>query len=464
MTIQPAALVPEIVLLGGALIVLLTGSFLPRRRLGWVCVGTLAALGASGVSTIVTLGGPARSVFAGTYTIDTATDATRLICVIATALVILLAGDELTGHVRQAEICSLLLLATLGTVILAGAGDLLLVITGFLLASIPLYALIGLTRTPAAAEAALKTYFYGSLFGIIVMVGVVVLYGLGGSTSYSELATSLGTAPRGPLIAATVALLGGLMFKAGAVPGHYWVPDAAQGSSAFAAAFLTTVPKIGALVAAFRIVLMLPASAHASALVGVLAVTSMTLGNLAAVGQDDPRRLLGWSTVSQVGYLLVPVAVAGRSDLALPSLLVYLAGYAVTNLTAFAVIAALPGRRALGDYAGLAASRPWLTGSLIVSLLGLVGTPPTAVFVGKLAVATSAWDAGAPWLTIALLVNSLLSLFYYLRWITPLLRTAAPSDDAIRVWGARIAVGAAGATLVVGVFSAGLWRLFIPPG
>jgi len=464
MTMQPATLLPEIVLLGGALVVLLTGSFLPRRRLGWVRAGTFAALGASGVSTIVTLGGPARTVFAGTYTIDTATDAARLISVIATALVILLAGNELTGHIRQAEICSLLLLATLGTVILAGAGDLLLVITGFLLASVPLYALIGLTRTPLAAEAALKTYFYGSLFGIILMVGVVILYGLGASTSYTHLATSLGAAPRGPLIVATVALLGGLMFKAGAVPGHYWVPDATQGSSAFAAAFLTTVPKIGALVAAYRIVLMLPAAAHASALIGVLAVTSMTLGNLAAFGQDDPRRLLGWSTVSQVGYLLVPVAVAGRSDLALSSLLIYLAGYTVTNLTAFAVIAALPQRRALSDYAGLAASRPWLTGSLIVSLLGLVGTPPTAVFVGKLAVATSAWDAGAPWLTIALLVNSLLSLIYYLRWITPLLRTAAPSNDAIRAWGARIAVGAAGATLVLGVFSVGLWRLFTPPG
>lgn len=104
----------------------------------------------------------------------------------------------------------------------------------------------------------------------------------------------------------------------------------------------------------------------------------MTLGNLAAYGQSDPRRLLGWSTVSQVGYLLVPVAVAGRTELALPSLLVYLIGYTLTNVVAFSVTSAPPDRRDLSAYRGLASSRPWLAGALVVALLGLVGThrPP----------------------------------------------------------------------------------------
>lgn len=468
MNMSVGALLPELWLLAGSLVVLLAGSFLPRRRLGWVRPLTAVALLGSGVSAAVALAGPDRLVYDGTFAVDPATGAVRLIAVAATLLVVALAGDELRDHLRQAEICCLLLLATLGTVVLAGAHDLLLVVTGFLLASVPLYALVGLTRTAAAAEAALKTYFFGSLFGILLMGGVVLLYGLGGETSYAVLAHSLAGAPRGPLTVATVAVVGGLTFKAGAVPGHFWVPDAAQGSSSFAASFLTTVPKLGALVALYRLVVMLPVDSRAPLLVGVLAVASMTLGNLAAFGQDDPRRLLGWSAVSQVGYLLVPVAVAGRTPLALGSLLVYLAGYALTNITAFAVVAALPQRRTLASYAGLAATRPWLVGALTVSLLGLVGTPPTAVFAGKLAVATAAWDGDAAWLTVAVLVNSLLSLFYYLRWIAPLLRRPDPEpagtprpkrSSAARTSGLKVATASAAASLALGVMSAAAWEV-----
>src|SRR5699024_6127828 len=149
------------------------------------------------------------------------------------------------------------------------------------------------------------------------------------------------------------------------------------------------------------------------------AVTGMTLGNLAAYWQDDPRRMLGWSTVSQAGYLLVAVVVVHSSELGLPALLVYLASYAVTNIAAFAITAALPERRDLASYRGLAFAHPWLAGALVLALLGLVGTPPTAVFVGKLTVATAAWDGGHAWLAIVLLANTVLSLFYYLRWLAP---------------------------------------------
>ena len=144
---------------------------------------------------------------------------------------------------------------------------------------------------------------------------------------------------------------------------------------------LTTVPKIGALVAVYRLMAMVSAGNESwLVVVAVLATASMFLGNLAAYWQRDPRRLLGWSTVSQVGFLLVPVAAAGRSDLALPSLLFYLAAYALTNVAAFAVTAALPEYRDLTAYRGLARARPGLALALLVALLGLVGTPPTAVF------------------------------------------------------------------------------------
>ncbi|GFN02360.1 hypothetical protein Smic_09160 [Streptomyces microflavus] len=145
----------------------------------------------------------------------------------------------------------------------------------------------------------------------------------------------------------------------------------------------------------------------------------MTLGNLAAFFQRDVKRLLAYSTVSQVGYLLMPVAVAGRSDLAQQALLYYLAAYAVTNLGAFAVVSALPQARNLTDYRGLSRQRPLLAASLVICLLGLVGTPPTAVFVGKLQAFSAVFDADYAWLAVLAAVNTVASLFYYLRWIVP---------------------------------------------
>ena len=258
------------------------------------------------------------------------------------------------------------------------------------------------------------------------------------------------------------------MFKAGGVPAHFWVPDAAEGAGGAVAAFLTTVPKIGALVATYRIVVQLPDTLAWPLLLGVLAVASMTLGNLAAYWQTDPRRLLGWSTVSQVGYLLVPVAVAGRSDLALPSLLLYLVGYTVTNLAAFAVTTAFPERRDLDSYRGLGRARPWLGASLVVALLGLVGTPPTVVFVGKLTTTVAAWDGGYAWLAVLVFVNTLASLFYYLRWITPVYGRAEPSARTMHGaflperWSAVTAVTTAGLSLLLGIGGGVLWGGLTP--
>ena len=336
---------------------------------------------------------------------------------------------------------------------------------GFLLASIPLYGLIGIARTPRGAEAAMKTYLLGALFGILLLLGVTLLYGVSATTSYADLTDRLAEAPQGVVAASVVAVLGGLMFKAGAVPGHFWVPDAAEGAGGAVAAFLTTVPKIGAMVAAYRLIAMLPDTLAWPLLVAVLAVASMTLGNFAAYWQSDPRRLLGWSTVSQVGYLLVPVAVAGRSDLALPALLLYLAGYTVTNLAAFAVTTAFPDRRDLDSYRGMGRARPWLGASLVVALLGLVGTPPTVVFAGKLTTTAAAWDGGLAWLAVLVFVNTVVSLFYYLRWITPVYGRGEPPARTLpgafvpRAWSATTAVVTSALSLVFGIGAGVLWSV-----
>lgn len=153
----------------------------------------------------------------------------------------------------------------------------------------------------------------------------------------------------------------------------------------------------------------------------------MTLGNLGAFFQQDVKRLLAYSTISQVGYLLMPVAVVDRSDLAQQAFLYYLAAYTVTNLGAFAVVCALPQAHTLDDYRGLAKDRPLLAASLVVCLLGLVGTPPTAVFLGKLQAFSAVFDGGYAWLAVLAAVNTVASLFYYLRWIVPAVsRGASP--------------------------------------
>ncbi|MDN5791065.1 MAG: NADH-quinone oxidoreductase subunit N, partial [Micrococcales bacterium] len=404
---RPLLLLPEILLFAGGLAALMAGSFLERDRQWITRVVAAVALTASIVVSAVGLTGAPQAAFEGTYAIDTATGVARIAAGLGALLVIGIAGDELAGWARESETYALILFSTTGTIVLAGARDLLVLAVAFLLASIPLYGLIGMVRTARGAEAAMKTYLMGALFGIVLLLGVTILYGVAGSSLHADLAERLANAPSAAVAAGLLAVIAGLMFEAGGVPAHFWVPDAAQGANGTVATFLTTVPKIGALVAIYRLVLVLPDTLSWPLLVGLLAAVSMTLGNLAAFWQHDPRRLLGWSTVRQVGFLLVPVAVAGRSELALPSLLLYLVGYTVTNIAAFAVTTALPDRRDLADYRGLSRSRPWLAGSLVVALLGLVGTPPAALFVGKLTTATAAWDGGMAWVTVTVFINSL---------------------------------------------------------
>lgn len=447
MTEDPLALLPEICLLAGAVAALLAGSFLPRTRQWIARLIAVGAVLASGITAAIDLGGPVRTIYDGSFAVDTVTGVVRLVVAAATLLVIGLGVDELAADARESETYALLLLAALGASVMAATDDLLVLLVAYLLGSIPLYGLIGLVRTGRAAEAAMKAFLLGNLFSILLMLGVTVLYGVGGATGYAQLRGALPAAPAAAVAFGVLGVLAGLMFKAGGVPGHFWVPDAVEASSTTAAAFLSTVPKVGALVAAYRLLPVLPGSVDAGLVVAVLAAATMTLGNLAAFGQTDVRRLLGWSTVSQVGYLLLPVAVAGRTDQALPSLLLYLGGYAVSNLAAFAVVAAVPDRRTVTDYRGLATRSPWLAAALVVSLLSLVGTPPTAVLMGKLTVFTAAWDGGAAWLVVVAAVNSVASLFYYLRWIGPTYQ----SEEQAGATGARRMPFATAAALLAGI-------------
>ncbi|MEU3253404.1 proton-conducting transporter membrane subunit [Streptomyces sp. NPDC006997] len=448
---NPLDLLPEVLLAASAVLGLLLGSWLPRSR-QWL-VGALAA-GACAAGVVAAVLAPATTAFGGAFLVDQVTATARVTILGGTLVVLALSVVPLRSDPRESEFYVLLQLAALGALMLAGAGDLLLLAAAYLLASVPSYVLAGFRKDAHGTEAALKFYVVGAFLGVLMLTGVTILYAAGRGTSYAVLRAGLPAAPDGLAAAGVVALLAGLLFKAGGVPGHFWVPDVVQGSTAPVAAFLATLPKVGALAALYRLgARVLPgADVPWAALLAVLAAASMTLGNLAAFFQRDVRRLLAYSTVSQVGYLLMPVAVADRSDLAQQALLFYLAAYAVTNLGAFAVVCALPERRETSDYRGLARDRPGLAAALGVCLLGLLGTPPTAVFLGKLEAFGAAFDGGFAWLAVVAAVNTVASLFYYLRWLAPAVfppRDAVP-DEPVRT-ASVTAYAAAALSVVLGL-------------
>ena len=425
MTENPLDLLPEGLLLAGAIGGLLLGLFLPRRRQWMVrALAAVALLGsaAAGLAGATDLAGP---VFEDVYAVDIATTIVRVVAPLASLLVLGLAAGELAGSPRETELYTLLLLGTLGTVLLAGADDLLFLGAAYLLASIPLYGLAGLAKDARGTEAALKYYLMGAFLGIVMFTGVTLLYGVGRSTRYPELAAGLAEAPRAAVALGALGVLAGLLFKIGGVPGHFWVPDVADGATTTVAAFVTTVPKVGAAIAVYRLLdgPLAGAPGDWPFVVAVLAAVTMTLGNLAAFFQDSVRRLLGYSTISQAGYLLMVPVVAGRTDLALPSLALYVAAYAVTNAGAFAVVAAVRAGPRLEEWQGVARRFPLLALALLVCLLGLVGTPPTGIFAAKLTVFTATAQGGYGWLVVVAAVNTVVSLFYYLRWLAPVFRS-----------------------------------------
>jgi NADH-quinone oxidoreductase subunit N len=452
------ALIPELSLTGAAVTGLLAGSWLPRHRQWLIAVLAAAACATGLVATAVTMAtGREQTVFSHAFAVDTATDAGRLIVLGALLLVIAMSVETVRGHTRETEYWVLLLLTGAGTLALIGANDLLMLFAAYLLASVPGYALTAFAKDAPGTEAALKYYLMGALLGVTMLAGTALLHAAGHATGYRGLHATLPAAPYGLTAVGLVAVLAGLLFEAGAVPAHFWVPDVTQGAPAPVAAYVTTLPKIGALIAGYRLLhqALADTSVNWPLLLAVLAAATMTLGNLAAFFQTDVKRLLAYSTISQVGYLLMALAVATRTDLAQKSLLFYLAAYAATNLGAFAVVTELPHARTLRDYRGLARRHPGLAAVLVVCLLGLVGTPPTGIFLGKLEIFTAAVDGGHTWLAALAAANTVASLFYYLRWLAPLFTSTDPAPSqahaALGRWAATTAYTAATLALALGL-------------
>ncbi len=450
-----ADLLPEIILLIGAVVIVLFAAFAPQKRQAWAAGLALLALGLATLVTVLQWPQAPALTFAGVWALDGPAVVAKLLILLTGAVCVLLSPEWMRSDRRHGEYYALCLFALLGMIMMASAGDSMELVVGVLLSSVAGYPLVAFHRAwSPALEAGMKYFLIGALTNALLVIGVVLLFGLVGDTDYRRTAellargTAAGVDPLA-LSVATACIVLGLTFKLAAFPGHAWMPDVAQGAPAPVAALLTVAPKIGAAVALARFVSLLPADQAWPLIVALIAVVTMTLGNLAALRQTDVRRLLGWSSVSQSGYALMAIVVVGTAQ-ALPALLVFLASYAVANLAAFAVVTHLRGRTAVEDYRGLVRTQPVAAVVVVVSFLSLVGIPPLVGFFGKLLLFKVTIDGGYAWLAFAAVVNSVISLFYYLRVISAMVFAAA--GDTVHVLPGRspsVAMIVTGLLLVV---------------
>lgn len=447
-----SALIAVLILLAGAIVTLVIGIFLPRRRQSLSAWLALAFLAATAGAILFQIPDPPGLVFEDSFAVDGPMLWTSLLLVVTAGLVVVLSLPVFRNDARETEYYVLLLFAVLGSVMLAGAGDVMEIVLGVLLTSVASYALVAYRRSnPSAMEALLKYYLFGALTNVGLIYGCVLLYGLSGHTLLGGLSSAIGPGSYPLLAVAIVLVLVGLGFKAGFVPGHFWIPDVYQGTTVPVAAFLSVAPKIAGMLALARIASVFADSAMSWApLVALVAAVTMTWGNLAAFRQDDIRRLLGYSTVSQAGYLLMAVVAVEHSRLAMPGLVYYFAAYLFANVGAFAVLGA-SGGFTLEANAGLGRARPVLALAMVVSLLSLVGIPPLAGFVGKYALFSAAIDAGYTWLTVVAVINSVLSLYYYLRVIAPMFFGRGSDAVALDPYAAFAAVVCAVVSIGFGI-------------
>ena len=334
-------------------------------------------------------------------------------------------------HNSPAVYYSLILLATIGMVLVAYSTDLVMLFVAWELMSLPTYILVGfLKKNPSSNEAALKYFLFGALSSAIIIYGISIAYGLTGSTNIGQVIQGYSTLDPSmlPLALLSVGMfIAGFGFKMGLVPFHQWLPDTYEGAPPPIAALLAAGTKKVGFAAAIRIIVlgMVVLNLDWTLALGVLAVMTMTIGNIAAIMQKNLTRMLAYSSIAHAGYILIGLAVAPYSSLGLQGSLYHILNHAVMKGMAFIAIAGIVTTLAvthLDKLQGLGRRMPITALALVISLFALAGVPPLAGFWSKLMLFGSALDAGsvvwwAPWLAIAGVLNSALSLAYY-GWIT----------------------------------------------
>jgi len=414
---------PWLTLTVTAILILVVDALSPKGRkvdFSWLAVLGLAV----GAFQTIGLWGRTGTDFSGMVYLDNFAFFFYLILMLGAALTVLISRQYLEDYGKNlGEYYALLLFATVGMMLMAAGAHLIMIFLGLEIMSIAVYVLAGLFREDRRSnEASLKYLILGAFSSAFLLYGMAMLYGAAGGTLFlNDLPQRLGADPAmQPLALLGIGLLiVGFGFKVASAPFHMWTPDVYEGAPTSVTAFMAVAVKAAAFAAFARIFfLAFPAmKVDWNMLIWVLAVATMTIGNIAAIAQTNIKRMLAYSSIAHAGYLLV--ALVAANQLGAVSLLYYLLAYTLMNVGAFGVVI-LVGRKKdsylnIYDYCGLGAQHPVLAASMALFMFALAGIPPTAGFVGKFYIFSAAVQAGYIWLAIIGVMNSLVSVFYYLR-------------------------------------------------
>ncbi|HEU4773121.1 MAG TPA: NADH-quinone oxidoreductase subunit NuoN [Lysobacter sp.] len=414
-------LLPELVLVGGAFALLMLDLFLTDQRRVAIHVLSIALLLATTALLACGVGGHGV-VFSGMFVRDTLADVLKIGIGLATALSMVYLWPFMRERgLYKGEMSVLMLFAALGMMLLVSAGNLVMIYIGLEMLALCSYALVAIDRDNSmASEAGIKYFVLGSLASGLLLYGLSLIYGATGTLDLSAISLAAQTTPSYTmLVTGVVFAVAGIGFKFGAAPFHMWLPDVYHGAPTPITLFIGSAPKLAAFGMTFRLLEqgVGPVDDHWRIMLAALAVLSLALGNLGAIMQGNLKRMLAYSTISHVGFLLMGFAGAGPGGFA--AAMFYAISYALMATAAFGAIVVLSSRGfeadEIVDYKGLNARDPWMAGMILLAMFSLAGIPPFIGFWAKLAVLQAAVQGDMLWLAIVGIVFAVVGAFYYLR-------------------------------------------------
>jgi NADH-quinone oxidoreductase subunit N len=447
--LNAAAILPEAILLAGACLVLVADLFLPEAYRGGSFGLTLLVLAAVGAAATVPLySGTVQYAFGGMVLTDPMSAALKIAAIVATALTLVYARSYAASRAMwRGEFFSLCLFTLLGVMAMISANNLLVIYLGLELQALALYGLVALRRDDQqATEAAMKYFVLGALASGFLLYGMSMLYGATGTLDINELAHRIngGQTIHSVLILGTIFIVAGIAFKLGAVPFHMWVPDVYQGAPTPVTLLLASAPKLAAFAIAFRLLVegVPQLAVDWQRMLACIAVASLVLGNVTAVAQTNLKRMLGYSTVGQMGFLLLALlagVVGGNNTItagAYGAAMFYVITYSLATAGCFGIIllASRAGFEAeqIADLRGLAKRSPWFAFVMTLLMLSLAGLPPTVGFTAKFVVLQALVSDGGSdamyRLAVLAVLLSVVGAFYYLR-VVKTLWFDEPADD-----------------------------------
>ncbi len=462
---------PEITLLTLICVVLLADLFVKDGQRVVTFWLSIAALVVTAWAVIATAPPSPAIIFDGSYVSDALSQVLKLAAVGVTALGFLYARDYLRQNdLLKGEFYLLGLFGLLGMMIMMSANSLLTMFLGLETLSLSLYALVAFERnSSSAAESAMKYFVLGAIASGSLLYGISWIYGLTGSVQFDEIAAAIrsGDVAGTPLYFGLAFLIVGIAFKFCAVPFHMWLPDVYQGARTPVTLYIASAPKLAALALTMRILVDGLGDLHGvwQGMIMVLAVLSLLIGNIVAIAQTNIKRMLGYSAIAHVGFILMAMFTGTEQGYA--AALFYTLTYVVMAAGAFGMVILLSRRgfeaEHLGDFKGLNARSPWFALMMLFFMFGMAGVPPWVGFFAKLNVISAVLDAGFPGLAVLLVLASVVGAFYYLRVIWHMYFDAAEDKSVFQAeLDTRLVLSLNGiAVLALGTFPGWLMALCI---